>query len=219
MSDHFFGRGTALSFNVCGLSKHEQNALCAYFRNTSYIRLFAVYRGVVDFEVAGDEHRADLRCDCKRARSRHGVTHFDKFDFKPAQCNGIACRNYDEIALFAVFVQLSFEQSDSERSAVNRHVFEVVRIVWNRADVVFVTVREHDAAKFGYILFYVSDVGDYCIDAGGFLARCEGHAAIDDNHIVAAFDCRHIFAHLADTAEEGHLYCFCIFFHEFYFSE
>ena len=83
---------------------------------------------------------------------------------------------------------------------------------------ILVSVSEHDAAKFGYILFYVSDVGNDCVDAGGFLARCEGHAAIDDNHIVAAFDCRHIFAHLADTAEEGHLYCFCIFFHEFYFS-
>ncbi len=209
----FFGRGTALSFHVRGLAEHKKHALCADFRNAADVGFLAVDGRIVNLEVARDEHRTHWRGYRKRARTRHRVTNFDKLDFECSERYRIARRHHDEIAFFAAFVEFSFQKSDCERSAVNRYVFEFVGIVRDCADVVLVTVSEHDTAKFGYVLFYVGYVGYDCVDTGGFLARCERNAAIDDNHIVAALYCGHIFAHLAYAAEEGHLNCFCVFCH------
>ena len=85
------------------------------------------------------------------------------------------------------------------RETVNRQVefFEDVR---ERADMVFVPVRENDRGQVVAIFFEKIEIRDRDIDAiRRFLGKA--HSGIDDDHLVAIADAHAVHPELADAAQ------------------
>ncbi len=75
------------------------------------------------------------------------------------------------------------EQRRGKRRGVKRHV-ETRPQIDQRAHMVFMAVREHEADDVAPLLDQIADVGQDQIDAGQVLFRRKGDAAIDDQPLT-----------------------------------
>ena len=103
------------------------------------------------------------------------------------------------IAEDAVLIKLAFRQAQREARSVNRNI-EFFQDVRQRAEMIFVPVREDDRGDLFAILFEDLEIRNADIDAIDALFG-KAHAGIDDDHLVAKTQQRAIHPKLADTAE------------------
>ena len=101
-----------------------------------------------------------------------------------------------------VFFEFAPQQREREVRAVDRH-FELGEEVGHAADVVFVRVRQQQAAHFALALEQIGDLVDDQINAEHlFFGKL--YACVDDDDVVAGLVGRHVTADLAATAEWEH---------------
>ena len=111
--------------------------------------------------------------------------------------NGVQLGRLDE----AVLAQLVAQEAKRQRRAVHRNV-EARQYVRQRADVVLVTVRQHDAADARRTLEQPRDVGNDQVDTEHLLLG-EHKPGVDDHDVVAARDGEHVAADLPETAKRN----------------
>ena len=75
------------------------------------------------------------------------------------------------------------------------------------ADMVFVAVRDADAAYAALFAFEVCDIGQYQVYAEHFFFG-KAHAHINDNNVFAVFNYGHVLADLAQPADRYEPYIF-----------
>ncbi len=102
-----------------------------------------------------------------------------------------------------VFFQAPFHQRQREGRAVHRHV-DFAEQERNRADVIFVAMRQDQRAHLVAILFEIREVGRDDVDAQQFGVR-KHHAGVHDDDVVPVADGHRVHAELAQTAERDQL--------------
>ena len=90
-------------------------------------------------------------------------------------------------------------QRQRERRAVNREV-QLRQQKRNAADVVFMPVRQDQAADLLPVFFQVCEIGRDDIDAEQFRIG-KHHARIDDDDVIAVTDGHRVHAELAQSAQ------------------
>src|SRR6266568_4478407 len=99
----------------------------------------------------------------------------------------------------AMLIKLALRQSQREVRRVDRHI-ESLQNVRQRAQMIFMTVREYHRRNLFAVLFENFEVRNANIDAIDALFR-KAHARVDDNHLVAKAQQRAIHPKLANAAE------------------
>ena len=141
----------------------------------------------------------------------------DKFDGEDAAADDIARLAFDELRLdiVAVLGELVAQNTERQTGRIDRDM-DVAQNIRQCADVVFVSVRDENAADLIFIFFQICDVRNDKVDAGHFVVR-EAHAAVDDDDIVFVFQNGDILTDLFQAAEGKYfqfacgfcLFCFC----------
>ena len=98
-----------------------------------------------------------------------------------------------------MLIQLTFRQTQSEVRRVNWNV-DLLQHIWQRAEVIFVAVRENDRRDVLLVLLENVEIRNADVDAIDTLFG-EAHARIEDEHLVAVTHQRAVHPELADTAE------------------
>jgi hypothetical protein len=98
-----------------------------------------------------------------------------------------------------VLFQLAFDVGQRELGRVDRHV-EFGKNPGQCADVVFVAVRQDDAANVLAILDEITDVGDDDVDAEEF-GFGEHQSGVDDDNVVGPANGHAVHAEFAESAE------------------
>ncbi len=98
--------------------------------------------------------------------------------------------------------ELRLDERERESRADDRDVALELEQVRHGADVVFVTVREHDADDVVEALLDRLEVGQDQVDARLVLLG-EQHAAVDDEQLALVLEDGHVAADLAETARAG----------------
>ena len=158
---------------------------------------------LIDLEIAG------VNDDAKRCANGEGyaidgaVSDGNEFDFVLAEFDATAGNGFEKFGGIekSGFFETLFDQGESEAGSVYRDV-EIAEDVGKRADVIFVAVRENNAADMLAILFEVGDVGDDEVDAKEFGVG-KHHAGVDDEDIVAKTQDQHVHTKFAETTERN----------------
>ena len=125
----------------------------------------------------------------------------EKFDLERSDLHRFACLDINQLGFHAhpASVELVFDQSVGERCGVDWRV-DIFKQMTNSAGVVFVTVGDDNALHLVSALFDIFKIGNDVIDADHVIVR-EHHAGVHDQDLLVVFVDRHVFAHLAQTAE------------------
>ena len=102
-----------------------------------------------------------------------------------------------------VLAELGAEQGQGELGADQRDVGALAQQVGNRADVVLVTVGQHQRVDGIEPVPDGVEVGQDQVDAGVVLLR-EQHPAVDDEQAAVVLEDGHVAADLAETTESDH---------------
>src|SRR5215468_7109607 len=98
-----------------------------------------------------------------------------------------------------MLIEFAFCQTEREVRGVNRNV-DLLQHIWQRAEVIFVTVREDDRGDVLLVLLKNLEIGDTNVDAVHAFFR-KAHTGIEHKHLVAVTQQCAVHSKLADTAE------------------
>ena len=116
-------------------------------------------------------------------------------------------------------LELALDHADRELAGVDRGtVVQILQQIRQGADVVLMAVRDEDAAQLLLVLENVGVIGQHEVDAG-LRVIGEHEAGVDQDHVVAVLEGRHVLADAVEAAErddlEGRrlLLCVVVFCH------
>ncbi len=169
-------------------------------RESVDVEMFAVDGRLVDLEIAGVDDDADRRVNRQRDAVGDAVRHADELDLERPDPHAIAWldRNERMRAGEPVLLQLRLDERQRQRRAVHRAV-HVRHDVGHRADVIFVTVCQHQSGDRASLL-QVRHVRDDPIDAQQFRVG-KHHARVDDDRRLVPAEREHVHAELAESAK------------------
>ena len=103
----------------------------------------------------------------------------------------------------AVLVELELDEGRRERRGVDRAVYRLQQ-VRHRSDMVFMAVRQDQAADLLRVQFEIGDVGiDDVHPIHAFIGKT--HPRIHNDDVIRIFEHRHILADLTETAKRDDL--------------
>ena len=200
--DGVLAGGDAGALDVGGVGKQRQNALLAQLAEPCQIG-HAVGGAGVDLEVAGEDDLAHGGGDAEGHGVGDGVVDVDEFHGEAAGFDGVAGLVGDELDLLvqAVLLQLQLDQAVGHGGAVDG-AHHLLHGVGDGADVVLVSVGDEETLELVLVLHKVGKVGDDQVHAVHILIG-EGHAAVDDDHILAILQDGAVLADLIQTAQRN----------------
>src|ERR1043166_2852605 len=206
--DLALGRRVAFALDVGRVGKQQQDAFLSVGGELLKVEVLAAHRRLVDLEVAGVNDDACRRLDREREAIHQAVRHADAFELERPELPRPVGGDLAEIGglLQAVLADFIFQERERQARAEDRRV-DLLQDVRQRADVVFVRVREHDRAERVFPLQQVADIGDHEIDAEEVGAG-EHEAAVDRDRRAGAFQQQHVEAEFAEAAERYDSYRF-----------
>ena len=102
-----------------------------------------------------------------------------------------------------MLLQLAAHQANGKRGAVNRYVkgFQKVR---DRADMILMAVGNHQALNSFLVPLHIGEIRNHQIHAQ-HISIGEGHAAVQQEHILAALKQGNVFPNFVQASEKRHL--------------
>ena len=172
-------------------SDEEQvDALFAEAREVAQVGEAAVERQLVHLEVTGVQHGAAVGVDGHGERVGDRVVDRDELEVERAELLVLALGDLQRVRLDAVLFELRLDEGEGERRSRSAGCpARSLQQVGNRADVVFVAVREHDADDVVQAVLDRREVGQDQVDAGLVLLG-EQHAAVDDQDLAVDLEGR-----------------------------
>ncbi len=164
----------------------------------------------IDLEVAGMNNDAYRRLDGQRHAIDKRVRHANGLDGERPDGEldlGLDFDQFDLIRKLVLF-QLVVNVGQRELGAVYGNL-QLVEDPWQAANMVFVAVREHNAADVLLVLDQVGDVGNNNVNAQQLRLR-EHQAAVNDNNVVFPTHCQAVHSELAKTTQGDNLQFFCL---------
>jgi hypothetical protein len=154
------------SIDVGAVRAEHGHALLAQFREASRVGRLAVERARVELEVTGVDDRPGGGADRESHAIGDRVRHADGFDGEGAEREGLARPHRPEIRRLGqrVLAQLVGDEGARQPCRVHGQARRLQQIR-QRADVVLVAVREHDAVKPLALGEGVREIRDDVVDA------------------------------------------------------
>ncbi len=194
------------NFGVGGVGHEQVNALLAQAGEAGKVGDALVQRELVHLEVASFQHQAGRRADGNSQTVRDGVVHCKEFDVERAKLAAVAFLDRDQLALDPVLVQLGLQEGQGQLGGDDGDVAAVLEQVRDTANVVLVTVGQHQANHVRPAVLQVGEVGDDDVDAGVVLLG-EQNAAVNDQQLAAKFEDCHVAANLPQSTEGDDAHC------------
>jgi hypothetical protein len=193
------------------IGQKRQHALVAVFFQSLQVIRRADDRRIVNFVIAGVNDRADRRFDRQRKTIHQRMRSVNKLDFKAADFDRVvrADAMKQNLVHHLVLFQFFFRQRKRKTRGVNRKI-EFFQQKRQRADMVFVPVREDQSGQFAAIFFQKIEIGNGNVHSVRRLFG-KSHPGVNDNHFVAAANAHTIHPEFADAAERDDLYFTCHF--------
>ena len=118
-------------------------------------------------------------------------------------CSRVALLHLEQVRGEPVLLALGRDEGEREPGADDRQLGPLAQQERHRADVVLVTVGEHERVDVVEPVLDGPEVRQDQVDAGRVLGR-EQHAAVDDEQPPVVLEHGHVAADLADAAERDH---------------
>ena len=195
--------GDAGPLRVRRVAEHEGDASIPDLGELADVGALPVHRRVIELVVAGvhDSAAGSLEHDCGSIGNRMG--HPDELDAeRPEVERRVVRRDLAQVGFAhqAVLVELRLHEPERQAGPVHDGHAHLAHQIRQRPDMVFVAVREHDAADHVLALSQVREVGQYEVDAEMLVAR-KREAGVDDHDRSLRLVGGHVLPDLAQTAE------------------
>lgn len=201
--DIAFVGGEPWGLRVGGVHQEQIDTLFAKPRETAQVGDPAVEGKLVHLEVAGMQHHAGLGADGDRQRVRDRVVHRQELELIVAYLNTVAFAHIEQLELAdAVLAQLGRHEGQRQLGAVDRNVAAHLQQVRHRADVVFVTVGQHQGHDVVEAIAQILECRQDQVDARVFFLGKE-HAAVDQGDLPVDLEGRHVAADVTQSTQRN----------------
>ena len=200
-ADRSLRRSKAGSLRICGVAQKGKNSLSSQFRKSLQIDRVAVYRRVVDFEVACVDHDAGRCIERKGCRIHDAVIGLDKLDAETSKVHGRA--EAHDLSLgrlqHSPLSELVLNDAHSQPGGKNGHI-DLLQHIGQRADMVLVTVRDHKSLDLIDIFFEIGRIRDHKVDSEHIVFR-KRQTTVHYDNTVLTLESSYIHADLLKTAQ------------------
>src|ERR1700687_675220 len=188
-------------FGVGRVAEQEQHSLVTDLAKAGHVGRKAIWRVVIELEVARVHNLSDRRIDRQRDRVGDGVTHRHRLHPERPELHRIADPNLAQVgfAKEPMLFQLGLDETQRQPRPVDGNV-DLLQRVRQTADMVLVAVREEDPKHFTVAAQQVGDVGQHKVDARHVLVR-EHESGVDDKDLVVPLEGPHVDSDLAQAAQ------------------
>ena len=194
------GHGEPGDLGVGRVDEEEVDPLLAQAGERPQVGDPAVERELVHLEVAGVQHEARCRADRDGEPVGDRVVDRDELAVERAEPAAHALLHLDGDRGDAVLGELGLEEGEREARADDGDVGALAQEVRHPADVVLVTVGQHDGVDGVEAVPDPREVGEDDVDPRLVLVG-EEHPAVDDEQPPGVLEDRHVAADLAEAAE------------------
>src|SRR3954447_21481924 len=198
--DLALGRDEAGNLGVGGVAHQQVDALRAEPRPSAEVGDASVERQLVHLEVARVQHDAGGGADRDAERVGDGVVDGEELAAERPQLLGATLADLEGVRRDPVLLQLALDQRQCEAGPDERHVGLLAQQIRDTADVVLVTVRQHDRFDVVPAVAQVGEVREDQVDAR-LVGLGEQDTAVDDQQPAGVLEDGHVAADLAETAE------------------
>jgi hypothetical protein len=199
--DRALAHRIALGQHVGAFAEEKAYAPRAQLREPLQIHRLALNRRKVYLKIAGMDNRTYGGLHRYTHRIRYGMGGADEFHVKASHGDRFAGVDAGHFGLGgkAVFLQFVGYKAQREPRAVDARAY-LPQEVGYAAYMVFMGVGEEEAAYFMPVLGQIGEVRYHEVNAQ-HLVLGKGHAAINDNQIVAVLKYGHILSDFAQAAQ------------------
>ena len=205
-ADLGLGLGKARNRGVGGVGKQQVDALLGKAADGGIVGRDAVDGRLVELKVARVHNGALVGANKHAQSTRNGVRHGEEVERDATEIDVAAALDLTELGRAnAELGELTLDKTERQLAREDGHlVVEVLQQVRKRTGVVLVAVGDDDAAELLLVLQDIGVVGKHQVDTGlGVVGEHE--AGVDEHHVVAALEDRHVLADAVKAAERNDL--------------
>ena len=196
----------ARNFGVGGITEQAENTLFAVVRQTRHIEMFAINGGVIKLEITRKNDRPNRGFNRQGIAIRHRVGVADELDGEVlthlhhvAWADGLQLGAIRDARLF----HLAGEHRQSQSRPVDHRDVEVLEVVRNTADVIFMPMGHDHSPDPLLVLAQEAGIRQNNIHTMHPIAG-EGEAGIDQHQVIAVLEHTGVLSDLVQTAEGNH---------------
>ena len=205
-TDLGLGLGKTGDRGVSGVGQQQVDALLGKAADSGIVGRDAIDGRLVELKVAGVHDGALVGADEHAQGARDGVRHREEVERDAAKIDMTAALDLAELRRTdSELGELALDKTERQLAREDGHlVVEVLQQVRKRTGVVLVAVGDDDAAELLLVLQNIGIVGKHQVDTGlGVVGEHE--ASVDEHHVVAALEDRHVLADAIKAAERDDL--------------
>ena len=193
------GLGKAGNGGVGGVGKQQVDTLLGEAADSGIVGRDTVDGRLVELKVAGVHDGALVGANEHAKGAGDGMRHREEVERDATEINMATALDLTELGSANTELgELALDEAKRQLAREDGHlVVEVLQQVRKRTGVVLVAVGDDDAAELLLVLKNIGVVGKHQVDAGLGIVR-EHEAGVDEHHVVAALEDRHV---LADTVK------------------
>ena len=202
------GLGLGKAGNRCigGVGKQQVDALLGKAADSGVVGRDAVDGRLVELKVAGVHNGALIGANEHAQSAGDGVRHRKEVERDATQIDVAAALDLTELGRAdAELRKLALDKAKRQLAREDGHlVVEVLQQIRKRTGVVLVAVGDDDTAELFLVLQNIGVVGKHQVNTGlGIVGEHE--ASVNEHHVVAAFEDRHVLADAVKAAERNDL--------------
>ena len=204
--DRALRRAEARNLGVGGIAEQTEDALVTVVGKASHVEVFAVDRGVVELEVTRENHGSHRCGDGQREAVGHRVGVADELHGEVlthlhhiARTDGLQGGAVADTGL----VHLAGEHREGQPRPVDHRNVEVLEVMGDATDVVFMTMGDDHAADPLLVLAQEAGVGQHHIHPVHAVAG-EGQTGIHQHQVIAVLEHTGVLADLVQTTQGNH---------------
>ena len=200
------GLGKARNRGVSGVGKQQVDTLLGKAADGGIIGRDAIDGRLVELKVAGVHNGALVGANEHAQSTRNGVRHREEVERDATEIDVASALDLAELGRAdAELGELALNKAERQLAREDGHlIVEVLQQVRKRTGVVLVAVGDDDAAELLLVLQDISVVGKHQVDTGLGIVG-EHKTGVDEHHVVAAFEDRHVLADAVKAAERNDL--------------
>ena len=200
------GLGKAGNRGIGGVGKQQVDALLGKAADSGVVGRDAVDGRLVELKVAGVHNGALIGAYEHAQSAGDGVRHREEVERDAAEVDMAAALNLAELGRAdAELRKLALDKAKRQLAREDGHlIVEVLQQIRKRTGVVLVAVGDDDTAELFLVLQNIGVVGKHQVDTGLGVIR-EHEAGVDEHHVVAALEDRHVLADAVKTTKRNDL--------------
>ena len=200
------GLGKARDRSVGGVGQQQVDALLGKAADSGIVGRDAVDGRLVELKVAGVHNGALVGADEHAQSAGDGVRHREEVERDATEIDVAAALDLTELGCTnAELGELALDKAERQLAREDGHlVVEVLQQIRKRTGVVLVAVSDDDAAELFLILQNVGVIRKHQVDTGLRVVG-EHEASVDEHHVVAALEDRHVLTDAVKAAERDDL--------------